>query len=462
MTTPLHFNAFVMNTNSHIHHGLWRRPDAGQVEFNDVRALDRPREAARGREVRRDLLRRRHRASTATPTPTSTCYIREGLQIPSNDPIRARRRARGAHRAHRPRVHVERRCRAIRSTSPARSRRSTTSSNGRIAWNIVTGLQDNGARNFGYPRLTDHTERYAWAEEYLDVTYKLWEGSWDEDALLKDRERGVYADPSKIHKINHESERYRCRARTCRRRRRSARRVLFQAGSSSVGARVRRAQRRGDVHHLADAGARRAAHRRHAAPRRRGRAPARGHQVLPGPVVRHRRHRGGGAGEGRRVRAVRRRSTGTSRTRPSSTRPVASTRPTRPSRTSTRTPPRAFTEWAAKAITDREPVIRDVAVLISRVDPHRRHARADRRRARGVAGGRRRRHQRHQLGDPRLVRRVRREGAAGAARPRPRAARLRHGCDPARTPLRGAATQRPSPGGEVPRRLRRSGSGCRG
>ncbi|MBB4665700.1 hypothetical protein BKA24_000409 [Microbacterium marinum] len=33
---PLRFNAFVMNTNSHIQHGHWRRPDAGQVDFEDV------------------------------------------------------------------------------------------------------------------------------------------------------------------------------------------------------------------------------------------------------------------------------------------------------------------------------------------------------------------------------------------------------------------------------------------
>ena len=46
--------------------------------------------------------------------------------------------------------------------------------------------------------LTDHDERYAWADEYLDVTYKLWEGSWDDGALIRDVDRGVYADASKI------------------------------------------------------------------------------------------------------------------------------------------------------------------------------------------------------------------------------------------------------------------------
>ena len=99
----------------------------------------------------------------------------------------------------------------------------------------MTGLQDNGARNFGYPRLTDHTERYAWAEEYVDVAYKLLEGSWDEGALLKDRERGIYSDPSKIHKINHESERYSVQGPHLPAPSPQRTPVLYQAGSSTSG-----------------------------------------------------------------------------------------------------------------------------------------------------------------------------------------------------------------------------------
>jgi long-chain alkane monooxygenase len=82
-------------------------------------------------------------------------------------------------------------------------------SKGRIAWNIVTTTQENAARNFGFDCLVDHDDRYEWAEEYLDVVYKRWEGSWDEGALLKDRERGVFAGASGVHKINHVGQRYR-------------------------------------------------------------------------------------------------------------------------------------------------------------------------------------------------------------------------------------------------------------
>ena len=50
----------------------------------------------------------------------------------------------------------------------------------------------------------EHDERYRIADEYLHVTYKLWEGSWEDGAVLKDRARGVYTDPSKVHPIRHD------------------------------------------------------------------------------------------------------------------------------------------------------------------------------------------------------------------------------------------------------------------
>lgn len=81
-------------------------------------------------------------------------------------------------------------------------------SNGRIGWNIVTSANEKAFRNLGLPPNLSHDERYGWADEYVDVTYKLWEGSWDVDAIVNDPERGVYADPSKVHDIHHEGKRY--------------------------------------------------------------------------------------------------------------------------------------------------------------------------------------------------------------------------------------------------------------
>jgi len=74
---------------------------------------------------------------------------------------------------------------------------------GRIAWNIVTSYLDGAARNLGMDRQMSHDERYDLAEELVDVCYKLWEGSWEDDAVIEDRENQIYADPAKVHPIEH-------------------------------------------------------------------------------------------------------------------------------------------------------------------------------------------------------------------------------------------------------------------
>ncbi len=106
---------------------------------------------------------------------------------------------------------------------------------GRVAWNIVTSYLESAARNYGKTGLDDHDERYAMADEYCDVCYKLWETSWEEDAVLKDRARGIYADPSKVHAINHDGTYYHVHG--CHLSEPSLQRtpVLFQAGASPRG-----------------------------------------------------------------------------------------------------------------------------------------------------------------------------------------------------------------------------------
>jgi FMN-dependent oxidoreductase (nitrilotriacetate monooxygenase family) len=74
---------------------------------------------------------------------------------------------------------------------------------GRIAWNVVTSVLESAARNLGLERQIEHDERYDRAQEFVDVAYKLWEGSWEEDAVIRDRQRGVYTDPAKVHAIHH-------------------------------------------------------------------------------------------------------------------------------------------------------------------------------------------------------------------------------------------------------------------
>lgn len=75
-----------------------------------------------------------------------------------------------------------------------------------VGWNIVTGYLDSAARNLGHAHQPDHDDRYAVAEEYVKVTYKLWESSWRSDAVVLDRERRVYTEPSRVREINHKGK----------------------------------------------------------------------------------------------------------------------------------------------------------------------------------------------------------------------------------------------------------------
>jgi FMN-dependent oxidoreductase (nitrilotriacetate monooxygenase family) len=81
---------------------------------------------------------------------------------------------------------------------------------GRIAWNIVTS--DNQValtRLLGLDAVTPHDERYRRATEFLELNLKLWEGGWDDDAVVYDKATRTYADPEKVHRIRHSGEYFR-------------------------------------------------------------------------------------------------------------------------------------------------------------------------------------------------------------------------------------------------------------
>lgn len=106
---------------------------------------------------------------------------------------------------------------------------------GRIGWNIVTSFQPSAWRNFGHEEVADHGARYEQAEEYVTVLYKLLQGSWEDGAVVRDLERRVYAEPSRVHPIAHEGKYYRVPG--IHTNEPSAQRVpvLFQAGTSEDG-----------------------------------------------------------------------------------------------------------------------------------------------------------------------------------------------------------------------------------
>ncbi|KAK4144403.1 luciferase-like domain-containing protein [Dichotomopilus funicola] len=75
--------------------------------------------------------------------------------------------------------------------------------NGRVGWNIVTSYLDSAARNLGRTEQPAHDDRYAQAEEYIRVMYKLFNASWRDDAVQRNRDTGIYTSPDLVRPINH-------------------------------------------------------------------------------------------------------------------------------------------------------------------------------------------------------------------------------------------------------------------
>lgn len=230
--------AFVMNTNSHIQHGSWRHPQARQHEFTSLRLWT---------ELASTLERGRFDAVFFADVlglygPARGDYTvnaSEGLQFPNNDPSVLL----GALAAVTENLGLVFTSSVLQAHPFEFARRVSTLdhlSGGRVGWNVVTSAQESAARNFGADGLEEHDERYRWAEEYLEVVYKLWEGSWDDDALIVDKALGHpqdarYADASRIHRIDHEGPRYRVAGPHLSAPSPQRTPVIFQAGSSPAG-----------------------------------------------------------------------------------------------------------------------------------------------------------------------------------------------------------------------------------
>lgn len=107
-------------------------------------------------------------------------------------------------------------------------------SNGRAGWNIVTTAGADAARNFGLDDTPDHRMRYEKAAEFVDVSIKLWD-SWEDDAVIADKEFAVHADAEKVHRISHRGEFFKVDGPLNVPRSPQAYPVLVQAGSSEDG-----------------------------------------------------------------------------------------------------------------------------------------------------------------------------------------------------------------------------------
>jgi long-chain alkane monooxygenase len=226
-------NLFEMNCVSHIIHGQWVLPDNNRHRFNELSYWT---ELAQLLEYGAfdgvflaDVI-----GTYDGFRDSPDAALREAVQIPSNDPLLVipamaavtRNLGFGAtfSTTYEPPFSFARRASTLDHLT-----------DGRFAWNIVTSYLPNAARNFGREGEVPHDERYAIADEYLDVLYKLWEGSWDDDAVIQDRERRIYTDPTKVRYINHVGPRFKVAGPHLCQPSRQRTPVLYQATGSNAG-----------------------------------------------------------------------------------------------------------------------------------------------------------------------------------------------------------------------------------
>ena len=107
-------------------------------------------------------------------------------------------------------------------------------SGGRAGWNVVTSFLEGTASNYSQERHYPHDVRYRLADEFLEVTRGLWD-SWDDDAFVRDKERGIFYDPDKLHILNHRGEFFSVKGPLNIARGPQGHPVIFQAGMSEDG-----------------------------------------------------------------------------------------------------------------------------------------------------------------------------------------------------------------------------------
>jgi FMN-dependent oxidoreductase (nitrilotriacetate monooxygenase family) len=107
-------------------------------------------------------------------------------------------------------------------------------SGGRAGWNIVTSAGADEAANFGFDDRPDHAARYQRADEFLTIAKALWD-SWEPGAVLADKGSGRYADPSRLHAIDHDGPHFKVAGPLNVERPPQGHPLLVQAGSSEDG-----------------------------------------------------------------------------------------------------------------------------------------------------------------------------------------------------------------------------------
>jgi len=233
MAREIRFNAFEMNCLVHQSPGLWRHP---RDRSRDYVCLDYWVELARTLERGRfdgiflaDVL-----GVYDVFGGNADAALTHGAQTPVNDPLLLVPAMAQATQ------HLGFGVTVNLSYEPpfTFARRMSTLDHltkGRIGWNVVTGYLDSAAKGLGQDGQRAHDDRYAVAEDYMEVVYRLWEGSWADDAVVADAEQGVFTRPERVRRVRHDGPHYQLDALHLSEPSPQRTPVLYQAGTSPAG-----------------------------------------------------------------------------------------------------------------------------------------------------------------------------------------------------------------------------------
>lgn len=229
----IHVNAFNMNCVGHIHHGLWTHPRDQSTQYKTLQYWIKL-----AKTLEKGLF---DGIFIADIIGYYDIYqkgidltLRESIQLPVNDPwvLISAMAAVTEHLGFGVTANVS-------AENPYTFARRVSTldqlSNGRIGWNIVTGYLNSGARGLGQNALAEHDTRYDRADDFLELSYKLWEGSWEDDAVLNDPKQRIYTQPDKVHAVNHDGPFYKSNGYHMSEPSPQRTPVLFQAGTSGRG-----------------------------------------------------------------------------------------------------------------------------------------------------------------------------------------------------------------------------------
>jgi long-chain alkane monooxygenase len=229
----IRLNAFAMNCVGHQSPGLWAHPRDRSVRYTDLQYwIELAKTLERGRFDGIFLADVLGIYDVYGASPDAA--LRHAVQVPVNDPLLLVP-AMAAATEH---LGFGVTCTLSYEPPYTLARRLSTLDHltkGRAGWNIVTGYLDSAAAGMGLGAQARHDRRYEIADEYMQLMYKLWEGSWADDAAPHDKASRVYADPAKIRRVRHDGEFYRLDAIHLSEPSPQRTPVLYQAGASSRG-----------------------------------------------------------------------------------------------------------------------------------------------------------------------------------------------------------------------------------